>query len=92
MNFLKRVLATIVGIFVFIGLCFVMIMIIGAVAGGGSKDKVKVEANTVLELNLDQAIPDYKPKSEEDKIFNELFGKEGHNDCLLYTSPSPRDA
>ncbi|MFD0965108.1 signal peptide peptidase SppA [Pseudofulvibacter geojedonensis] len=82
MNFLKRVLATIVGIFVFIGLCFVMLMIIGAIAGGGSDDKVKIKENTVLELNLDQAIPDYKPKSEEDKIFNELFGKEGHNDLF----------
>ena len=57
-------------------------MIIGAVAGGGNKDKVKVEENTVLELNLDEAMPDYQPKSEEDKLFNELFGKESHNDLF----------
>ena len=48
MNFLKRVLSTVVGIGVFLGLCFFFLMIIGAAIGGGNKNKVTVEDNSVL--------------------------------------------
>ena len=57
MKFIKIVLGTLVGIIVFFTIMFVMFMIvvgISAAAGGGEKDTVK--ANSVLKLNLKNAI------------------------------------
>jgi len=72
MNFLKRVLSTIVGIGVFFGLCFFLLILIGAAFGSGNKDKVTVEENSVLALNLDDETPDYAGKFDYGDL-NELF-------------------
>ena len=58
MKFIGNVLATIVGIFVFIMLFFVGIMLIGTLFGG-DKDTVTVEENSVLELDLEEVSKDY---------------------------------
>ncbi|TAG66003.1 MAG: signal peptide peptidase SppA, partial [Runella slithyformis] len=54
-QFIKYVLATIVGIFLFTLLGFFLLIGIGA-AVGSSDDKQVVEANSVLKLSLDAPI------------------------------------
>jgi len=63
MNFIKRVLSTVVGIMVFLGLCFIGLLLIGALFGGSSEDVVQVKANSVLDLRLDFPINDYAGKT-----------------------------
>jgi len=72
MNFLKRVLSTVVGIGVFLGLCFFFLMIIGAAIGGGNDNKITINDNSVLALNLDEDMPDYSGKFDYGEL-NELF-------------------
>ena len=72
MNFLKRVLSTVVGIGVFFGLFFFLLLLIGAAIGSGDKDKITVEKNSVLALNLDEDMPDYAGKFDYGEL-NELF-------------------
>lgn len=62
MNFLKRVLSTVVGIGVFFALCFFLLILLIAFSGGSDTDTVVVKSNTVLELNLDRPIEDYDGK------------------------------
>jgi protease-4 len=63
MNFIKRVLSTVTGIFVFLIICFFGLVILGALFGGSSDDVVKVKPNSVLELTLDFPIKDYAGKT-----------------------------
>lgn len=63
MNFIKRVLSTIVGIFVFLGLCFVGLAIIGMLFGDSNEEVVQVKANSVLDLKLNFPINDYAGKT-----------------------------
>jgi protease-4 len=72
MDFLKRVLSTIVGIGVFMGLCLFLLTIIGAAIGGSGDNKFEIEKNSVLTLNLNQEIPDYAGKFDYGEL-NELF-------------------
>ncbi|WP_298418845.1 signal peptide peptidase SppA [uncultured Kordia sp.] len=62
MNFLKRVLSTVVGIGVFFAICFFLLILLISVSGGSDSDTVVVKSNTVLELNLDRPIEDYAGK------------------------------
>lgn len=82
MNFLKNVLATIVGLFVFCFICFFGIILIGAIFGG--EERVKVKDNSVLELNLEKVTNDYGGKfNYEDMPFLNEKGKgEGLTDIL----------
>jgi len=61
MKFLGNVLATVVGIFVFIMLFFFGIMFIGLIFGGDG-DTVKVKDNSVIELDLSKVTLDYGGK------------------------------
>ena len=67
MRFLGNVLATVIGLFVFIMLCFFGIIIIGAIFGGGTKS-TRVENNSVLELNLENITNDYGGKFNYEEI------------------------
>ena len=82
MNFLKNVLATIVGLFTFCFICFFGIILIGALFGG--EDKIEVKENSVLELNLERIKEDYGGKfNYEDMPFlNEKGAGEGLIDIL----------
>lgn len=61
MRFLGNVLATIVGLFIFTMLFFFGFMFIVAIAGSGS-EKVGVEDNSVIELDLSEVTNDYGGK------------------------------
>ncbi|WP_452220698.1 signal peptide peptidase SppA [Lacinutrix salivirga] len=63
MNFIKRVFSTVIGIFVFLFICFGFLIIIGLLSGSSSKDKVVVKKDSVLELKLDFPIKDYAAKT-----------------------------
>ena len=64
MNFIKRVLSTVTGLFVFLAICFIGIIGIGVIFGGPSKDTVQVKPNSVLKLKLNFPIRDYAGKTE----------------------------
>lgn len=64
MSFIKRVLSTVTGVFVFLIICFLGLIILGALFGSGGDEVVKVESNSVLELKLDFPINDYAGKTE----------------------------
>lgn len=61
MRFLRNVLATVVGIFVFCMLFFFGIMFIGLIFGN-NEDTVKVKDNSVIELDLSKVTLDYSGK------------------------------
>ena len=67
MNFIKRVLSTVTGIFVFLFICFIGLIILGALFGSNDEEIVKVKPNSVLDLRLDFTIKDYAGKT----IFDE---------------------
>jgi protease IV len=79
LQFFKYVLATIVGLFLFIILGIFLLAGIGAAIGGDSKSTV--EENTILKLNLNRSIKDYVPK-DDDPLSN-LVGSFGD------TAPEP---
>lgn len=61
MKFLGNVLATIVGLFVFMMLFFFGIILIGAIFGG-EDEGVEIKGNSVIELNLEEIQNDYAGK------------------------------
>lgn len=64
-GFLKNVLSTVVGLFVFCFLFFFFIILIGVVAaaaGGGNDETVAVDKNSVIELDLAEVTNDYSGK------------------------------
>lgn len=73
MQFLKNVLSTIVGLFLFCLLFFFFILIIAAAVGSSSKETVEVKDNSVIELDLSKVSMDYAGKfsSEKFAFFNE---------------------
>ncbi len=77
MKFLGNVLATIVGLFVFIMIFFFGIILIGAIFGGDS-DKVSVKDNSVINLDLSKIKYDYAGKVTYDDL-TFLNDKDKHN-------------
>ncbi|MFD1613818.1 signal peptide peptidase SppA [Gelatiniphilus marinus] len=63
MNFLKRVLSTVTGIFVFLFICFALLIVIGLFAGSSADQNIIVKNNSVLNLKLDFPIKDYAGKT-----------------------------
>jgi protease-4 len=59
MQFLKNVLATIVGLFLFCFLFFFLFLIIALAAGGNNEDVVQVKENSVIELDITEVTDDY---------------------------------
>ncbi len=64
MNFIKNVLASMLGTFAAFFLVIVLFIIMIAVAAAGGDDKVSVKDNSVLHLKLNQAIVDRASKNE----------------------------
>ncbi|WNH10173.1 signal peptide peptidase SppA [Thalassobellus suaedae] len=63
MNFIKRVLSTVTGIFLFLIICCLGLIVLGVLFGSNSEDLVQVKNNSVLELKLDFSIKDYAGKT-----------------------------
>ena len=74
MKFLGNVIATVVGIFVFIMLFFFGVIFIGAIFS--SDDSVSVKSDSVIELNLKEIKNDYAGKYKDPwvTIFSEQKG------------------
>jgi protease IV len=75
LQFLKYVLATIVGLFFFLMLSFFLMIGIAAAFSSSKDDKPTIAENTVLKLDLNQVITEQTP---EDDPFTKAFG--GNND------------
>jgi protease-4 len=75
MRFLGNVMATIIGIFVFLMLFFFGIVLIGAIFGEESEG-VTVKSNSVIELNLENINCDYAGKYKDPwmEVFSEKKG------------------
>lgn len=83
MRFLGNVLATIVGLFVFIMICFFGIILIGALFGSGD-ETVTVKSNSVIELDLSNINYDYAGKTnfEDMPILNDADSHNGLSDVI----------
>ncbi len=94
MSFIKRVLSTVTGLFVFLAICFVGLILIGLVFGGAKEQKVHVKPNSVLKLKLDYPIRDYGGKTiYKDYPFLNEDGKNGLFDlvnAIAYAKTDPK--
>ena len=82
MNFLRNLLASIIGTFITLGLIlFLLIMVVVAIS---EDEEIIVKQNSVLEIQLDKRVKDYAPKSDDP--FDEILGinekKLGLNEIL----------
>jgi len=89
MQFLKSVLATVVGLFLFGFIFFILIIVIGIAAaasgsgGGGNQNLVEVKDNSVIELDLTKVSNDYAGNFVyEDFAMLNSEPKEGLTDVL----------
>lgn len=62
-DFLKNVLATVVGLFTFFFILSLLAFLIAIIAAASGDDKVKVSDNSILKLSLDYAIPEKSPSN-----------------------------
>lgn len=62
MNFIKRVLSTVVGIFVFFFIFFILLTIIGSLFLGSGDKQPKTASKSILELKLNAPLKDYDGK------------------------------
>ncbi len=81
MNFLRNLLAAILGCLIAIGLIFIMFLIFASLVGN-AENGVTVKANSVLELQLQLPISDYAGKNEVDP-FAGIFEKSQGLDEIL---------
>lgn len=63
MNFLKSVLATIVGIFITIGIFLFLMIVIVSALGAGVESEISVKDNSVLELEFPEPVSDFAQKT-----------------------------
>ncbi len=68
MQFLKNVLSTIVGIFLFCFISFFLLILIGLAIGGSGEDTVKVKENSVIEMDISEVKNDYAGKFHSDEF------------------------
>ncbi len=81
MKFLRNVLATLVGLFLFFGILFFGILIIGAVLGSGS-ETVMVKDNSVIKLDLSKVKYDYAGKFNYKDFNYKESSPEGVSDII----------
>jgi len=82
MNFLRNLLAAIIGSFITLGLIlFLLIMVVMSI---GDDEKIIVKNNSVLEIKLDKIVKDYAPKSDDplDEIIGTNNKKLGLNEII----------
>lgn len=81
MKFLRNVLATLVGLFLFFGILFFGILIIGAVVGSGS-ETVVVKDNSVITLDLSKVKDDYAGRFNYKDFSYKESAPEGVSDII----------
>lgn len=93
MQFLKNVLATIVGLFLFCFLFFILFAIIAVAAGSSSdEDVVQVKDNSVIELDIDDVKSDYAGKFVyTDFSMLDSEPKDGLSDVLKAINAAKKD-
>ncbi|QLG44506.1 signal peptide peptidase SppA [Costertonia aggregata] len=82
MNFLRNLLAAIIGCIIAIGILFVMFIVFLSFLGSG-EDAVTIRDNSVLELKLDYPVSDYVGNNSADP-FAGLFQKAQGLDDILH--------
>lgn len=82
MKFLGNVLSTVIGIFVFLMLTFFGIVILAAIFGGNS-EKVSLQSNSVIELDLEKITNDYAGKFNYKDIGYYEAAHNGLSDVIL---------
>src|SRR5690606_17566045 len=82
MNFLRNLLAAIVGCLIAFGIMFVMFLILAALIGSG-EDTVTIRENSVLEIQLQTPINDYVGMDESNP-FAGLFNVNQGLDEILH--------
>lgn len=82
MKFLRNLLAAILGTFIALGIIFMLTVITVSVAS--KSEKIAVQTNSVLEINLESRVKDYAPKSGDplDEIFGYNDDKIGLNEII----------
>ncbi|AXG69567.1 protease 4 [Kordia sp. SMS9] len=68
MKFFKRVLSTIVGMTIFVALCFLILFLFLFASAGSGDNLITVKKNTVLELDLNKPIDDYGGRFDYSKV------------------------
>ncbi|MGY8916427.1 MAG: signal peptide peptidase SppA, partial [Flavobacteriales bacterium] len=58
MNFLRNLLASILGTLFAFGILFVMFVILGSLIGG-AEDSVSIKKNSILELHMEDPVSDF---------------------------------
>lgn len=82
MNFLRNLLAAILGCLIAFGIMFVMFLLFVSLVSG-AEDGVDIQDNSILKLQMQQPINDYVGKNEADP-FASLFGKAQGLDEILH--------
>ncbi len=89
MNFLRNLLAAILGCLVAFGILFVMFFIFVALLGSG-EDKVVIKDNSILELQLQRPLADYTGTSEVNP-FSGIFEEPQGLDEILHAISVAKD-
>ncbi|MEJ1222637.1 signal peptide peptidase SppA [Sediminicola sp. 1XM1-17] len=82
MNFLRNLLASILGTLFAFGILFVMFIILGSLIGG-AEDSVSIKKNSILELHLEDPISDFVGNADADP-FAGLFDRSQGLDEILH--------
>jgi len=86
MNFIKYVLATIIGLFLFLGICFFSLLLVGTVASTFSSSTEDIKSNTALYATFSNTIAEKTDKSSPfsnfDLVTFQAQKQDGLNDLL----------
>ena len=82
MNFLRNLLAAIIGCLIAFGIMFIMFLLFVSLVGG-AEDGVVIKDNSILELQMEKPINDYVGNNEADP-FASFFGQAQGLDEILH--------
>ena len=82
MNFLRNLLAAIIGTLIALGIVFIMFFVLVSLISS-SEDSVSIKENSILELQLQQPISDYVGDNELDPFSGGLFEQSQGLDEIL---------
>ena len=89
MNFLRNLLAAIIGCLIAFGILFIMFFIFASLVGS-TEETVSIKENSILELQLNLPISDYVGNNEADP-FTGLFEQSQGLDEILHAIETAKD-